>query len=440
MNKAIIQQKLPAYQGRIAVITDEQNVHDIIAAIKQMHSKHAADYDKISYMFLKETPEATCRAIFNFLKKNISYKIEPVKSQSVKSPAALIHQGYGDCKHYSLFTAGILNSLDRLGLQKISYSYRFASYDLFDVEPKHVFVVAFPNSNKELWIDPVLKSFNERLHPTHTTDKKFKAMALSEISGVAVNGFFDGIFIDPTRKKMLRENLPKIAETFLYAFIPSGMYENKPSGRNAFTEFNIPQAVYDKAQLQGQLLNKVLNDAGMRWAESIPLIRQGFVTATGKQPEQLLNEAYGLNIQPKENFAFMFGVGNLNNLPAPTLTNVVPTKQPTKGNILQQAANLPYVKDVAAAVQAIQQIVSKISPKLFGTIGIQLPANLSLDAIKPDATDWAGWQHPSGVKYGAAGTPTQLTGGGNSNAASGSNNALLPLGIAALAAKLLNIF
>lgn len=422
MNKQTILQKLPAYQGRVALVTDEQNVKDIIAAIKKMHTKHAADYDRISYLFVKGSPEATCRSLFNFLKQNITYHIEPVSKQSVKSPAAIVYQSYGDCKHYSLFTAGILDSINRLGLQKIPYAYRFASYDLFDSEPKHVFVVAYPGTSNELWIDPVLKSFNERLHPTHTIDKKFKAMALSEISGVQINGFFDGIFIDPTRKKMLRENLPKIAETFLYAFIPSGFYENKASGRNAFEEFNIPKAVYDKAQLQGQLLNKVLNDAGMRWAESIPLIRQGFVNATGKQPETLLNEAYGLNIQPKENFAFMFGVGN--------------NKEGGQGIDPATA-----IATVTTAIKTLQSIVSKISPKLFGTIGIQLPANLSLDAIKPDATDWANWQHPSGVKYGAAGTPVQVTGSGSGSSATGTqSNALLPLGIAALAAKLLNIF
>jgi hypothetical protein len=201
MNKQIIQQKLPAYQGKTSIITDEQNVSDIIAAIRKMHNKHASDYDKISYLFLKSTPEGTCRNLFNFLKQHVAYKIEPVSKQSVKSPAAIIAHGHGDCKHYSLFAAGVLDSINRLGLQRIPYAYRFASYDLFDQDPKHVFVVAFPGSNNEQWIDPVLKQYNQRLEPTYSTDKKFKAMALSEISGVAVNGFFDGLFIDPTRKK-----------------------------------------------------------------------------------------------------------------------------------------------------------------------------------------------------------------------------------------------
>ena len=435
MNKQLIEKKLPAYQGKVHLITNEQNVHDIITAIKNSHYKYAADYDKISYLFVADSPEKTCKRIYKFLKDHVSYKIEPVSKQSVKSPSAIINHGFGDCKHYSLFTAGVLNSINRLGLQHIPYTYRFASYDLFDADPKHVFVVAFPGTDKELWIDPVLKEFNQRLHPTYTTDKKFKSMALSEISGVAVNGFFDGIFIDPTRKKMLRENLPKIAETFLYAFIPSGMYENKPSGRNVFTEFNIPQAVYDKAQLQGQLLNKVLNDAGMRWAESIPLIRQGFLESAGKQPEQLLNEAYGLNIRHKENFAFMFG---LNNLPAPNLTNV--TVPPVKGQTGNQfidnlPSGLPYVAEAKQAIQSIQKIVQKISPKLFGTIGIQIPANLSLDSIKPAAEDWAGYKHPSGVVYGAAGTPVQVVPGGQS--ADQKSSPLVPLALAALAAKFL---
>lgn len=174
---------LQPYQGKKTLITSEQNATDIINEIKKGHALHANEYDRISSFFWAGTTKKTCKRIFDFLKQNVVYGIEPDTRQSVKSPAAIIatgqyKSGMNDCKHYSLFTAGILDSLRRKG-KPIKWAFRFANYKLFQSTPHHVFVVCFDKSG-EIWIDPVLSSFNEKKPYVNKKD----VMALYRISGI----------------------------------------------------------------------------------------------------------------------------------------------------------------------------------------------------------------------------------------------------------------
>ncbi len=178
---------LAPFQNRTKLVVDEQTTADIIKLIQQAHKLHAADYDKIAATFWAGNVEATCRKIFKFLKRNVKYDIEPEDRQSVKSPAAIIvtggrWNGKNDCKHYSLFIAGILDALNRAG-KNIDWAYRFANYRLFQTSPHHVFIVVNPGKN-EIWVDPVLQSFNQRKPYINAIDKK---MALYSINGIGCN-------------------------------------------------------------------------------------------------------------------------------------------------------------------------------------------------------------------------------------------------------------
>lgn len=158
------------------MLTNDQSTGDIIEAILDAHKRHAQDYSKISSFFNAGSRRETARKIFNFLKGNVKYIIEPGSKQTVKSPSAILAQGYGDCKHYSLFAGGILQNL------RIPFAYRFASYRVFNKEPQHVFVVVNPGTNDEIWIDPVLNKFDFKKAYTYATDRK--PMALYSISGI----------------------------------------------------------------------------------------------------------------------------------------------------------------------------------------------------------------------------------------------------------------
>jgi hypothetical protein len=180
-------QKLTPVQGLNRVLKVNQNVSDIISGILLTHNKWRNDYDVISENFNASSSELIGKKIFDFLKNNTFYVIESDNAQTLRSPAAILKLGSDkkiglDCKSYSLFIGGILDSLNRKG-KKIQWCYRFASYRFMDKLPHHVFIVINPGKN-EIWVDPVLPSFNQKKQYFYKIDKKPKKMALIQVSGI----------------------------------------------------------------------------------------------------------------------------------------------------------------------------------------------------------------------------------------------------------------
>jgi len=175
MNAGTILGRLSPYQAQEYKLRDEQSTGDIIAAITKAHKQYRPEYKKIALYFKGSSPRQTGQKIYDFLKSNVQYVIEPANKQTVKSPSAILAEGDGDCKHYSTFAGGVLEQLG------IPFSYRFASYRMFDETPQHVFVVINPGTQKEIWLDPVLNSFDYKKPYTYAKDKK---MALYSVSGI----------------------------------------------------------------------------------------------------------------------------------------------------------------------------------------------------------------------------------------------------------------
>lgn len=177
---------LTPYKHNSSVLVKDQNVADIITGMLQAHKIYAKEYDKIAPAFKGRTDLETGRKIYNFLKNNVKYVVEPDEKQTLKSPSAILFTGNttgSDCKNYSLFTGGILSALNRRGA-KINWAYRYASYRMFDKMPHHVFVVINPDTEKEIWIDAVLPKYNLKKQYNYKTDKKVNDMALISLSGL----------------------------------------------------------------------------------------------------------------------------------------------------------------------------------------------------------------------------------------------------------------
>ncbi len=175
MNPGAILGRLNPYLAQEKKIVEDQSTGDIISAITTSHEKYKPEYKKIALFFKGSNPKQTGKKLFDFLKNNVRYIIEPGDKQTVKSPAAILAQGHGDCKHYSLFAGGVLQQLG------VPFAYRFASYKTFDPQPGHVFVVINPGTSNEIWVDPVLTSFDYKKPYTHAKDKR---MALYTVSGI----------------------------------------------------------------------------------------------------------------------------------------------------------------------------------------------------------------------------------------------------------------
>ena len=154
--------------GTTNVVVSMHNTSDIIRQMEKAHYDNSAFAKKIAYKFKGLTTKQTCRNIFNWIKENIDYKIEPAGLQTTKSLQRLVSDGYGDCKHYSGFFAAILSALN------IRHNYRFASYSN-STTPTHVYVVAYDERNKPIYCDAVLNNFNTQKKYTYKIDRNMLA-------------------------------------------------------------------------------------------------------------------------------------------------------------------------------------------------------------------------------------------------------------------------
>jgi len=185
ITKNAVLQKLAPFTNFKKVLIDDQNTSDIIQGILDNHENYQDEYDKISEMFIGDNEVETARNVFNFLKQNVPYYIEPIEKQTLRSPSAILSMKQGaDCKSYASFINGIMNSLNRKGIFRVPMAYRFASYKYNTKEPQHVFAVLYPGTKNEVWVDPVLAKFDQRKEPVFIKDKKIK-MALIAMSGTA---------------------------------------------------------------------------------------------------------------------------------------------------------------------------------------------------------------------------------------------------------------
>jgi hypothetical protein len=175
---------LTPFRNKKDVIIHDQDVSDIITGILATHNRYKSEYDKICVSFIGFSQRETLRNIWNFIKKNVRYKVEPESTQYLKSPSAIFTPGTtSDCKNMSLATGGIIDALNRKG-NNIKWCYRFASYKLFDKVPGHVFVVVNPGTNQEIWIDAVLPSFDNHKSYYYKIDKKPDNMSLISLAGI----------------------------------------------------------------------------------------------------------------------------------------------------------------------------------------------------------------------------------------------------------------
>lgn len=175
-------QILSPFNNHRKVLVEDQNVKDIIQGILSTHQKYKSEYDKICMKFAAGSPYQIGFKIWKFLKDNVPYKIEPDHEQTLRSPAAIVGSLKGaDCKSYSLWAAGVIDALNRKGI-KIPWCFRFSSYRMWDKTPQHVFVVLYPDTQKEIWIDAVLPEYNQKKEYQFKVDKQ--PMALVQINGV----------------------------------------------------------------------------------------------------------------------------------------------------------------------------------------------------------------------------------------------------------------
>lgn len=161
---------LPSPQYRSKLIAGWQNTDNIIDAIKYQHLQNLPDAKLICKYFKGSDAKSTAKNIFDFLKNQIEYDIEPSSRQTTKTMSRFLADGKGDCKHFSIFANTILQSCGYKPL------YRFAGYNGKDIQ--HVYT-CLPSEN--IILDAVLPSFNTE---KNYTTKKDINMSLYRLSGI----------------------------------------------------------------------------------------------------------------------------------------------------------------------------------------------------------------------------------------------------------------
>lgn len=221
VNKNLLLEKLPPFMNNRKVIMQNQNVGDIINGILNTHEQYKSQYDKISPFFLGSDLESTCYNVWSFLKQNVPYKIESDNMQTLRSPSSIVSGVPADCKTYSLFSNGILDSLRRKGLIDCKLAFRFAGYNDFSNNLEHVFCVINSKTNNEIWCDAVLPNFNQKKQPSIFKDKNIN-MAL-----VALSGIGDGSFI--STEKTLSDFTNPVSAGLQAIKTLTDLFANKPN-------------------------------------------------------------------------------------------------------------------------------------------------------------------------------------------------------------------
>lgn len=372
---AILLSKLPPFKNEQRLIADNQSTADIMQGLLLAHDHYADQYLKIAKYFVGSTPKQTIQNIFNFLKSHVRYVIEPGIKQTIKSPAAIISTGANgsDCKNYSLFTAGVLRAINRLGLQKIPYAFRFAGYRFGSNEVEHVFVVAWPGTKRETWIDPVLRNLDNREKwPNITKDFKFNDMALYGISGI--NSQVGASDLARVFNKNIRQELSnqaaQFAPAFLYMWIAPGADRWRKfapvsaSNPDLFSQLRLPAIVKEKQNRAADYFVKLKEMANMKDEELWAAIENGIKKAYGMNPSALVN-------------LYLSG-GSAGRIGFDPVT-------------------------AAGAAQGILQSLKNV----FGGSPVNIDETEVLRFI-PDPSDWRGWKNPTnGKTFGMFGDSVQ---------------------------------
>ena len=205
----IISNMPPAVGVNSVAVADADNA-DIIRTIEKNYSEAVRLTDRTAWNFKGNTVEKSARNIWQFLRTQIAYVADPVSKQKIKMPNRLLLDGKGDCKSFALFTAAILANLG------LPVSFRYASYNILNSTPTHVYVTTKDETGKEIIIDAVWPKFNDEKKYSYKRDIP---MTVYTLSGVPVNGA-KTIYLAPGRNAFLSLvalNVRGVAHKLAYA-------------------------------------------------------------------------------------------------------------------------------------------------------------------------------------------------------------------------------
>ena len=191
------------------IINRQGKTKDIMQAVVDCYNSDYAQVQELADNLPGNDTLSRCRAVFDFVDKNIKYQIDPLQKQWIRTPARLWSDGEGDCKSFSIFICSCLRCMG------IPHLFRFAAYE-GNSDPTHVYAVAIDESGKESIVDPVYRDengkavFNKECPYTKKIDMK-GTTEISRLSGPGIGYFTETEMIEIEGK----EYLPRVEQDFL---------------------------------------------------------------------------------------------------------------------------------------------------------------------------------------------------------------------------------
>lgn len=191
------------------IINRQGKTKDIMQAVVDCYNSDYSQVQELADNLPGNDTLSRCRAVFDFVDKNIKYQIDPLQKQWIRTPARLWSDGEGDCKSFSIFICSCLRCMG------IPHLFRFAAYE-GNSDPTHVYAVAIDEGGKEIIVDPVYRDengkavFNKECPYTKKIDMK-GTTEISRLSGPGIGYFTETEMIEIEGK----EYLPRVEQDFL---------------------------------------------------------------------------------------------------------------------------------------------------------------------------------------------------------------------------------
>ena len=110
----------------------------------------------LAYVESGRTVDEKCELLFDFLTRQVGYKLDKIGDQYIKTPARLLADRCGDCKSLTMF---INCALHQLGIPHI---FRFVNFD-GGCQYTHVYPVAIDEYGREIILDACEKDNSDGL-------------------------------------------------------------------------------------------------------------------------------------------------------------------------------------------------------------------------------------------------------------------------------------
>lgn len=155
---------------------------NIIHTLNSNFNRAVKETKEIAPLFKGSTPEKTCINIWNFLKNRIKYVKDPDGYQFIKTPNRFLNEKTGDCKSFSLFSAGILKNI----YPNADVFLRYTGYGNLKI-PSHVYTILKLNNFAYICDGVYNKALSEKPYK-YKEDYQMKIYTLSGFENETING------------------------------------------------------------------------------------------------------------------------------------------------------------------------------------------------------------------------------------------------------------